>query len=373
MRYAQGRDVGNRRFHLALLCLIVHGTATLVGCDGGTSGTHPGNATSTHSSDSGTPSSSESLSSSSVDQVTTDSSESQDSADTKDASDPSSSSSTTTSLETTNSTLTSTVSQTTTATQTKPSKPVLQVDFQSSELGSYDKDAIAQDFPGLLWENAHGRAEIYKEGDNRFVRINYPKNRFGTGKDDGTGSIWATRLPEDYEELYVAYDVRLRAGFSFVKTGKMHGLAGGAANTGGTAPNGSDGWSSRLTWVRDGVASQYVYHADLEQNPPYGDNFRWKRDGKDLRMPTGEWFTVEHRVVMNTPGKKDGVIQGWFNGEQVLNVDGIRFRDVDSFAIDRFYFSTFFGGSTESFATTRDEWADFDNFVVSKTPITHRP
>jgi hypothetical protein len=47
------------------------------------------------------------------------------------------------------------------------------------------------------------------------------------------------------------------------------------------------------------------------------------------------------------------------------------FRDVDSFAIDGFYFSTFFGGADASWAPSRDEHIDFDSFVFSETPITH--
>lgn len=65
----------------------------------------------------------------------------------------------------------------------------------------------------------------------------------------------------------------------------------------------------------------------------------------------------------------DGVLQTWFDGEQVVDLDDLRFRDVDSFAIDRFYISTFFGGGDATWAPTKDEYITFDDFIVSTTRI----
>jgi hypothetical protein len=40
------------------------------------------------------------------------------------------------------------------------------------------------------------------------------------------------------------------------------------------------------------------------------------------------------------------------------------FWDVDTFAIDPFYFRTFFGGSDPSWAPAKDEYAAFDRCVI---------
>ena len=45
-----------------------------------------------------------------------------------------------------------------------------------------------------------------------------------------------------------------------------------------------------------------------------------------------------------------------------------RFRDVDDFAIDTLYFSTFFGGGSSSWATTADEVVWFDDFEIRALP-----
>ena len=117
-----------------------------------------------------------------------------------------------------------------------------------------------------------------------------------------------------------------------------------------------------MMWRRGGEAVQYVYHPD--QPGVYGEDFRW-----DRRFEPGRWHRVEHRFVMNAPRDNDGVIQTWFDGMPALSVDDLRFRDVNSFAIDHFYISTFFGGGDETWAPTKDEYILFDDFVVSTSRV----
>lgn len=117
-----------------------------------------------------------------------------------------------------------------------------------------------------------------------------------------------------------------------------------------------------MMWRRDGDAVQYLYHPD--QPGVYGEDFRW-----DRRFEPGRWHTVEHRFVMNSPTENNGVLQAWFDGTQALYVDDLRFWDVNSFAIDYFYVSTFFGGSDDTWAPTKDEYISFDDVVISTTRI----
>jgi hypothetical protein len=137
---------------------------------------------------------------------------------------------------------------------------------------------------------------------------------------------------------------------------------GGEANTGGDRPNGKDGWSARLAWRTAGRVAQYVYHPD--QPGVYGEDFEWDVGGTRVFI-AGEWVKVEQRILMNEPGQHDGIIEGWWNGELALRSQGLRFRDVDGFAIDTFYFSTFFGGSEDVRASKKDEYVYFDDFIIS--------
>jgi hypothetical protein len=68
----------------------------------------------------------------------------------------------------------------------------------------------------------------------------------------------------------------------------------------------------------------------------------------------------------------DGSITAWIDGELALEAGGMRFRDEDDFAIDGMYFSTFFGGSNSSWATTADETVLFDDFRIAAISMPDR-
>ena len=244
---------------------------------------------------------------------------------------------------------------------------VLMVDFDGSPLGDYTMAAFHSDWPDAEWVIGlgTGRAEIVDGAfaySGRSLRLKYPAGTYGSRNQAIQARI---DLPRKFEELYVSYRVRFENGFDFVKGGKLPGLIGGAGNVGGNRPNGSDGWSGRMMWRRGGDAVQYVYHPD--QPGTYGEDFRWER-----RFEPGRWHTVEHRFVMNNPRIHDGILQAWFDGQEAQYVDDLRFRDVDSFAIDQFYISTFFGGGDITWAPAKDEYILFDDIIISTARI-HLP
>jgi hypothetical protein len=250
---------------------------------------------------------------------------------------------------------------------------VWQVSFNETPLGEYTADAIRSDWGGnVRIENGvgTGRGQIV-EGENAFegrsLRAKYPE---GTHSSENNAIQFRVKLPQSYDELFLSYRLRFEAGFDFVKGGKIPGLTGGKGNTGGDVPDGRDGWSARMMWRSGGAAVQYVYYPD--QPGGYGEDFEWSENG-NKRFPPGTWVQVEHRIVINTPGKRDGLIQAWWNGELALDIHELRFRDVDTFSIDSFYFSTFFGGSGSEWNAHKDEYVTFDDFIIATAPITHRP
>jgi hypothetical protein len=243
-------------------------------------------------------------------------------------------------------------------------------DFNDDPLGTYTVARLRADWLNPTWENgvSQGRAVIIGEPEayeGRSLRIHYPAG--SVGPQPG-GAQWQLHFNRSYEELYCSYRIRFGHGFGFVKGGKLPGLAGGGANAGGHKPDGSDGWSARIMWRQRGQIVHYVYHPD--QPSIYGQDYDWNVEGRHLFTP-GVWQRVEHRIVMNTPGRNDGIIQGWLDGFLALDVEGLRFRDTESFAIDLFYFSTFFGGNDPTWAPRRDEHVDFDDFVIATRPITN--
>jgi hypothetical protein len=202
-----------------------------------------------------------------------------------------------------------------------------------------------------------GGAEAY---EGKSLRVTYLAGIYG----GGSGQLWQIAL-ERYEELYLSFWVKFADDFDFVIGGKLPGLAGGEGNAGGNKPDGTDGWSARVTW-KYGMLEQYVYHPD--QPTDYGESMMWDLGGQRYGDP-GTWHHYETRVKINTPGQHDGIVQSWYDGELVLDRQDIRFRDVSTFAVDMLRFDTYFGGASSDYAPSKDEYAYFDNVTISTRRI----
>lgn len=243
-------------------------------------------------------------------------------------------------------------------------------DFNDDPLGTYTIDTLNTDWNNPPWENgvSNGLVEIVEGSEaleSKSPKVRYPAGWYSNGTQ------WQLIFDQSYDELYLSYWVKFEDNFDFVMAGKLPGFCGGTCNSGGNVPDGTDGWSARMMWLGNGEMIQYVYHAG--QPSQWGHGFRWDYGGYQRFFVPGQWHHLEHRIVMNTPGQQDGLIQGWFDGELALDKRNPRFRDVDTFGIDMLYFSTFFGGGDPSWAPSKDEYAYFDNFVVSTSRVGHTP
>jgi len=245
----------------------------------------------------------------------------------------------------------------------EPTGPVvLAVDFDTTPLGPYTREALEADWPGTEWVTLEpDRTEII-EGPPAFSGRSLRHKFAGGTRLHGHSLQVRVALGGSYEDLYVRYRLRFGEGFDFVKGGKLPGLFGGEGNTGGGVPDGTDGWSGRMMWREDGAATQYLYHPD--QPGTFGQYFYWNR-----YFEPGVWHTVKMRFTMNTPGMHDGTLETWFDGAEAMRRGGLRFRDVDSFAIDGFDLVTFFGGGTNDWNASKDEYIYFDDFVIWAEPI----
>ena len=127
-------------------------------------------------------------------------------------------------------------------------------------------------------------------------------------------------------------------------------------------------------WRKDGNAVQLIYF--MGQESVYGDDFKWDLNGTipQKQFTTGTWHRIVNKVSMNTiafpgNGDKNGRVQTWLDGELVLDVDTLRLRDYDTVKVDKFYLSTFHGGSSAEWAPTHDCFIRYDNFTVSTDSI----
>ncbi|MDX2056036.1 MAG: hypothetical protein SFV15_26780 [Polyangiaceae bacterium] len=252
---------------------------------------------------------------------------------------------------------------------------ILSVNFDQSPLGTYTRAQLEADFGKVQFVNGitEGRAEIVEGPEaatGRALKVHYPKGVFGP---QATGVQFPVKFAQGYDELYASYRVRFAPNYDFVRGGKLPGLAGGGRRSGcAGVPNGTStqGFTARMMWRTAGAAVQYVYHMD--QGMDCGENLVWGQS-----FVPGAWNLVEHRVRLNTIGLADGLVQGWWNGQQTLDNQGMRFRvagtqEAPETKIDQLYFSTFFGGNDSSWSPSKDEYVLFDDIKVATAPITFK-
>lgn len=247
---------------------------------------------------------------------------------------------------------------------------LVDADFEGRAEGQYTRDMVEGDFGvAAPWDNGldEGRATIVSEGGNEFLRVTYPAGGVGPGS---AGVQFEVALGQSYDELYLSYRLRFGADFEWVKGGKLPGFIGGTGPTGCVQDD--TGFSARMMWRGAAALVQYMYYPNKQSN--CGDDFHYETGGMNLAAPSGEWLTVQHRLVMNTPGQQDGVLQGWVDGELMLDLHDFEYRlQGASYAIDGMYFSTFYGGSTDDWAPMTDQTIDFDDFIIAEKPIVAAP
>lgn len=233
----------------------------------------------------------------------------------------------------------------------------------SGPVGPYTLEQWKHDWPGCGFEGGvkEGRTATKESEGRKWLRVNFAKGQIGPGKG-GAGWRWPIDRRESAELIYT---LRFSEDFDWVKGGKLPGLCGGPENvSGGRRADGTNGFSARLMWRRDGRGEAYVYHKNQEGD--YGDSFDFP---DDFRFPTDQPVTVRMTVTMNTPSTRDGSLRVWITleGEPerlMVKRSDLEWRAADTFGVDGFYFETFHGGGDRSWAPTKPCWVEFTGMKI---------
>ncbi|MGQ7249847.1 polysaccharide lyase [Halomonas sp. V046] len=226
-------------------------------------------------------------------------------------------------------------------------------------------EAIREGFSTTRTWGTEDNVELLGGGASRStaLRVGYPEGTSSPG-DTEVGGAGFYSAPEGFsgrDHACLRYAVRFEDGFDFVKGGKLPGLYGGEAPSGGDKVTGENGFSLRYMWRENGQGELYEYVADSRESDDdsdYGDSV-----GRGLfSFPTGQWVTLEQEVILNDPGQENGVVRVWVDGRPVLEQQGMVYRTSDDVTIDGLMFSTFFGGHGKDWRTPHDQHADFADF-----------
>jgi hypothetical protein len=195
------------------------------------------------------------------------------------------------------------------------------------------------------------------------LRISYPTgsaSRAAGGPDGGTQAY--LHLPGNpVDTLDLTYHLRFPPDFDFVKGGKLPGLYGGTVTSGKNIPDGTNGFSTRYMWRTHGAAEVYAYLPTSHEHGTSLGRGCWN-------FTPGQWTTIRQHTHLNTPGHTDGHITIWQDNNLVLHHTGLQFRTTDQLHIDGLFFSTFFGGDDTTWASPKDQYADFAEFTLSTEP-----
>jgi hypothetical protein len=212
-------------------------------------------------------------------------------------------------------------------------------------------------------------------GSGRSLRVTIPRN-----EHSGTSFSYefAKRLGSEPEEIYFRYYLRFDPDWRHATSGgKLPGISGtyNRAGWGGRPVNGKDGWSARgLFESRNGRDASdigfYCYHVDMRGR--YGSNFKFQP-----RLEHGRWYCVEQFCRMNTPGvdggpgRNDGVLRGWIDGQLAFEKTDLRFRDAETLKIESIWVNVYHGGADT--VPEQDIHLELDNLVISRQPIGPLP
>ncbi len=160
----------------------------------------------------------------------------------------------------------------------------------------------------------------------------------------------------DTSEAYLRYYLRLGPEWAASPdSGKLPGLAGtyGRAAWGGRGWHGMEGWSARGSFLKTApvghparpylTLASYVYHSKSASG--YGEIFAWGGSYGAALVQPGRWYCIEQHIKLNTPGREDGVLRAWVDGQPVFERRDLRLRDTATIGIENAWMDLYMGGS----------------------------
>jgi hypothetical protein len=288
------------------------------------------------------------------------------------------------------------------------STDVFHISFDNARSGaSYSKDEFSSDFntaSGAGFADgvnpANDRASVdygfSRDPGGVSLKVKYPKDGLSTSESGVDARIPLTKTYRDNDfqskDLYVSYWIRLSDDYEF-------NLCGGKLpSLGGSVPNTRDSdkrWKGRIMMRKGGGIQFYMELPGDDKFSPDNNGRFW---GSKVTNTTSEdicdfeytnylrapiWHNIELHYRFETPGKSDGIFEGWVDGTNYDFMNASVFNgyllvdpttlpnptDRSDITINTFLLSTFLGGSSAEYTPSKDLYAWFDEIRVSKTRI----
>ncbi|MDX6750947.1 hypothetical protein SH611_14085 [Geminicoccaceae bacterium 1502E] len=170
--------------------------------------------------------------------------------------------------------------------------------------------------------------------------------------------VWGDQLGRPgAQAARASVDIWWEAGFRYPREftgGKLAlGLWGGEITEAGTPADAQPGWYDVLMLhgrphneVGAGIGL-YSYHLNRREPVSGGAQYGQGMIGEEVSIPTGRWVRVEHEIILDRPGRTDGVTRLRIDGRLVLERFKITFRRDFRWGIRGIHLLDMWGGRPE--------------------------
>ena len=245
-------------------------------------------------------------------------------------------------------------------------------DFETEDLGFYSDAEARQDFD-VRTLNSHSTGyivdEIINNASTQVLRVTHAANQLTYGYE-----LFAD-LNEDYDELYLSYNVKFSENFSSTRGGKIPGLGGFPGFTANVCPLPTQGFTVANLFKRAGFSTTYHY----DQTKGY---CAWSGDAEPvvymtdtIWMNNGQWYNITQRVRINTftgsTANADGINEIWIDGRMMYQETNVKYLGTqnDTLKIDALKMMHFYGGDNiADYAPKQTCYGYMDNFTIW-TPV----
>lgn len=171
------------------------------------------------------------------------------------------------------------------------------------------------------------------------------------GRASGSGAtLWFG--PGGYDTVYFRRYIRFAPDYD---QGNLNHTGGGLAAVAGSdpwagmgqagiRPTGADRFNASLEAWKDwghypapGYFFIYTYWMDMVRDPDgnYWGNFFGPPEGERLVPERGRWYCLEQMIRANDPGRANGEMAAWIDGELHIHATGFRWRTTPEVQIKR--------------------------------------
>jgi len=210
------------------------------------------------------------------------------------------------------------------------------------------------------------------------LEVTYTNASFSSEKS-GTQfyNLWNATAGSKFQSMLLSYEVAFDAGFDWVKGGKLPGLRGSTkSNLGGCSSgkdkdsNGPDCFSVRLMWHKNGAGEIYASLPTTNNLCTQG-GVNCSSDSSisiqrgSFGFTSGQWNRITLLIRLNDPPTAaNGNIQLFYNDLTAIDQQGLQIRTDSQIFLNGLYFSTFFGGSDNTWATPNTTHTYYRNIVM---------